>query len=84
MTLFSPRIGFNATGVACALYVLFSVLWWAGEGSNYPPGAGIFGAVITGTAAYLAFKAYQSDQITATQSRPASREHSDLPASDEV
>ena len=48
-------------GISAILWLLFTLLWWAADGST-PPTSGVFGTVFQAVGAYLAFKAYGMEQ----------------------
>lgn len=61
------RIGGWLLGISTILWLLFTLLWWAADGST-PPTSGIFGTVFQGVATYLAFKAFGMEQWSASRS----------------
>ena len=64
-------------GISTILWLLFTLLWWAADGSN-PPTSGVFGTVFQGVSAYLAFKAYSAEAEAAARKRIRSAEASDV------
>lgn len=63
-------------GISTILWLLFTLLWWAADGSN-PPTSGVFGTVFQGVSAYLAFKAHTAEVEATTRERLRSAEAGD-------
>ncbi len=55
-------------GISTILWLLFTLLWWAADGST-PPTSGIFGTIFQAVGAYLAFKAYGMEQSSISRAR---------------
>ncbi len=47
--------------ISTILWLLFTLLWWAADGST-PPSIGVFGTIFQAVGAYLAFKAHGLEQ----------------------
>ena len=62
------RLGGWFLGISTVLWLLFTLLWWAADGST-PLTGGIFGTVFQGVATYLAFKSLGMEQSSPSRSR---------------
>lgn len=63
-------------GLSAILWLLFTLLWWAADGSN-PPTSGVFGTVFLGVSAYLSFKAHSAEAEMVARQRIRNAEASD-------